>query len=655
MSQSQGSSSQVSPTRRRYQALLVAAAVAVAAAYLAYQARAVFTPLLAALAIAYIFNPLVSFIERPRIPRLAIIVALYAILAGVITLLILLLVLPAIDQVLDLPDWIKGLAENQNVKPLLAYVKEHYPAQVHELVTTAQETLAAYAGQTIQHAAAAIGAIAGSMLTFVNLLILVPLYTFFFLWRFDRVVNFLGELIPEPGRNRVVVVAKQIDRTLASFFRGRLVVCTIVGIATAIGYMFADVPFALALGLLIGVLNLVPLLAAIVGLPITIVLCVVAHADVIHPLYALIAFTLVQILDNFVLSPLQGKAVGLHPITTVVVLLIGSEMAGLFGLLLAIPAAAIIKILFREFVLPELTALGATSIVARHQAQTLIFKTVGELELRADVYGISSAEPKPVIIWFHGGALIGGARGVCDDQLETFLEAGFTLVSPDYRLAPETKLPGIIEDVRDVCQWVRDKGPELLNIDPDRIVVGGDSAGGYLALMTGFCVEPRPKALVSFFGYGDVAGPWYSQVDPFYSQEPAVSKAEAYSKIGDHEISGEPPGVKRSTYYLYLRQHGLWPLEVVGHDPAAEPEAFDQYCPIRNVTPEYPPTIMIHGDKDTDVPHEQSAMMAEELARVGVEHEFITIKDGPHGFSWKDPQPAEACRQMLTFLKKHLS
>lgn len=68
----------------------------------------------------------------------------------------------------------------------------------------------------------------------------------------------------------------------------------------------------------------------------------------------------------------------------------------------------------------------------------------------------------------------------------------------------------------------------------------------------------------------------------------------------------------------------------MGHDPDVGPRAFDPLCPVRNVTADHPPTLLIHGDHDTDVPYEQSVMMAAELARAGVEHEFITTRGGGH-------------------------
>ena len=112
------------------------------------------------------------------------------------------------------------------------------------------------------------------------------------------------------------------------------------------------------------------------------------------------------------------------------------------------------------------------------------------------------------------------------------LDAGYTIISIDYRLAPQAKLNDIIEDLVDAYRWVRIDGPKLFRIDPNRIAVVGHSAGGYLTLMAGFRLNPRPAALVSFYGYGDIAGDWYSRPDPFYSRQPAVPKEEAYQAVG---------------------------------------------------------------------------------------------------------------------------
>ncbi len=285
---------------------------------------------------------------------------------------------------------------------------------------------------------------------------------------------------------------------------------------------------------------------------------------------------------------------------------------------------------------------------------TYTYKTVDGLEIQADVWRPADQLVRPAMIWIHGGALIMGHRSNLDRLLwYLYQQAGFVIVSIDYRLAPEVKLPAIIEDLRDAHAWVHKKGPDLFRIDPDRIAVSGGSAGGYLTLMSGFCADPRPRSLVSFWGYGDIIGEWYSRPSPFYSTLPAVSKAEAYEAVGQKVISGTPREHNRGRFYLYCRQQGLWPKEVSGHDPTTEAEWFDPYCPVRNVTADYPPTMLVHGQEDTDVPHEQSVLMDRALARAGVEREFLSIPAAGHGLSSAGPEVvADAYERAVRFAKR---
>ncbi len=172
-------------------------------------------------------------------------------------------------------------------------------------------------------------------------------------------------------------------------------------------------------------------------------------------------------------------------------------------------------------------------------------------------------------------------------------------------------MPDILDDVRDAYAWIRAKGPGFFHIDPDSVAVVGHSAGGYLTLTCGYRLEPAPKAFVSFYGYGDIKGEWYSRPDPFYSAtEKRVSREEAYAVVGSKPLSEALREENRFRFYLYCRQRGLWPREVTGHDPDSEPALFRPWCPLLNVGAGYPPTMLLHGDKDTDVPFSQSEQMA---------------------------------------------
>jgi acetyl esterase/lipase len=314
----------------------------------------------------------------------------------------------------------------------------------------------------------------------------------------------------------------------------------------------------------------------------------------------------------------------------------------------------------REF-LKALTATAA-AVASPHYfrgqgrpiPQTYSFKKADGCELKADVYGADVNVRKPVIVSIHGGALITGSREGFPGWLDP--EGKYVIVSIDYRLAPTTKLPGIISDIQDACRWVHEQGPQLFHIDPEKLAVAGGSAGGYLSLMSGFCVTPRPRAVLALSGYGDLTASWITEPSPFYLKKPLVSKEEAYAAVGTACVCDPGLHSGRGLFYTYTRQKGIWPYAVSGHDPKTERKWFDPYCPVRNVSAQYPPTVLIHGTADSDVSYTESVNMDAELSRFKVEHEFLSVPGGPHVLGGFDPtEKARILGQGVDFLKKHLT
>jgi len=289
---------------------------------------------------------------------------------------------------------------------------------------------------------------------------------------------------------------------------------------------------------------------------------------------------------------------------------------------------------------------------------TFPFKTVGDLKIRADVHRHADATKRPVIVWVHGGALIMGSRtGVPQQLLDLAKEKQYVLVSLGYRLAPEAQLEEIISDLTDGITWVHEKGPDLFGADPSRLVVAGASAGGYLALMSGIAKEHRPTAIVSYWGFGDIDGDWTTKPNDAYRKGKLIDKEVAWSGVGEKVITApnKENGRGRSTFFVYLKQTGKWVNAVAGLDPVADRKKLAPFCPIHNLSPEFPQTMFLHGTADNDVPVEQSTAMAAALKKHGVPHEVIIIEKGGHGLWGGDRKLIEqAFQSSLDYIAKQL-
>jgi acetyl esterase/lipase len=311
----------------------------------------------------------------------------------------------------------------------------------------------------------------------------------------------------------------------------------------------------------------------------------------------------------------------------------------------------------RYLVLACLSLLGLAADAAQRSATTLVYRTVTGHDLKADIYVPEGKAARPALFWIHGGGLITGHRSQLYPALrDAFLEAGFVVVAIDYRLAPVTKLPGIVEDLTAAYAWLQQTGPSRFGVDAGQVVVAGNSAGGYLALLAGFGVQRRPKAVISFWGYGDITGTWYTEPSEFYlTVRDRVSRREALAAVGGSPVSEAPNPSERGLFYLYCRQQGRWPVEVTGHDPLTEPDWFTPFLPVRNVSSDYPPTLLIHGENDSDVPFEMSAQMADELDRRDIPHVLLAVPGAEHELWGSDPETvAETFARAVEFATRHV-
>jgi acetyl esterase/lipase len=283
---------------------------------------------------------------------------------------------------------------------------------------------------------------------------------------------------------------------------------------------------------------------------------------------------------------------------------------------------------------------------------SVIYKNKNNIEIKADFYGTKKAEA-PVVVYIHGGGLIWGSReDLSEEMIYLYTNNGFAVFSIDYRLAPESKLSDILEDVQDALLWLEVEGVKQFSIDPKRIAVVGGSAGGFLALCTG-TFKNKPRAIVSFYGYGDISAKWAMNPSTYYCQKERIPR-ELAMKLVSNKILSEGPVQDRYLFYLYARQQGVWVQEITGI--ASSNDELMRFCPIYHVTGEYPPTLFLHGTNDTDVPYEQSVFMRAAVIKHGVYGRLISIPNGEHAFEkdFHNPVVQNALRQMIEFLKEQL-
>jgi len=155
--------------------------------------------------------------------------------------------------------------------------------------------------------------------------------------------------------------------------------------------------------------------------------------------------------------------------------------------------------------------------------------------------------------------------------------------------------------------------------------------------------------------YGDILGDWYGQPSAHYCQQhPPIPREEAYARVGGREKSVGRES--RYQFYFYCRQQGIWPQAVSGYSPLAEREKLLPFCPVYNIQPGYPPTLLLHGDQDSDVPFQQSLQMSQALTQQGIYNRLMIIGGGEHGFDQdtKNPEVKRALDEVVNFLREQV-
>lgn len=376
--------------------------------------RVIWLPIAFGAGIVFLLEPVVRVFERMRSPRpVAAILALLSLIA--LVLAVFFLVLPTIrDQAAEvgqrLPDlylaginWVRDVGANLGL-------------DVDELLS--QEAIEQWLNdpanqETVQNLLLGFGAGAGQVIIgvaeAVAVLVLAPVLALYILIDLEKFKANTLEVTPPKHREEFAFVSGQVGTALGSFVRGQLLVAFIVGFASSVGMWLIDLPFWLLIGIIAGFLNLIPFLGPVVGGALA-ALVALLNGDVTQAIWAVLIFTAIQQVDNHVITPLVQRArVNLSPLVIVLALVIGGTVAGLLGVLVAVPMTAAIRIivghLWRTRILGETWGEASQHMIEytdppdriagirrRHPNQTRLFDTQ-ELPSLADS---SASEGSPI-------------------------------------------------------------------------------------------------------------------------------------------------------------------------------------------------------------------------------------------------------------------
>ncbi len=325
----------------------------VGAVSIAYELRDVLAPFVLAFIVAYALDPLVDLLERIKLPRpLGALAVFTALTAGALTM-----AFHSVRYFRDefaeaaakLPSEIEVLVTK--LDPVL-WREFHFrlPHNVKELVARYGEDLKSHAPEALQYVSQALFGTLSYAFVVVSLLI-VPVFAFYLLIDFDRIVERGGKLIPRRWQKPLYETFAEIDKMVSGYVRGQLLAMIILSTLYALGLQWVGLRLAIPIGVLTGCLAFVPYVGFSTGLLLAISMGVLDWHGASFVLQVIAVMLGVQVLDGLLITPrVVGRSVGLGPVEVLLAMTAAGTLFGFFGVLLAVPIGATTKIVIRRLV-----------------------------------------------------------------------------------------------------------------------------------------------------------------------------------------------------------------------------------------------------------------------------------------------------------------
>lgn len=330
-------------------------AVLFAGGWLIFLLSPILTPFLISAFLAYLGDPLVDALEEKRLSRSAAVAVVFLTLTTVF-FLILLIILPILGSQIEnliqrIPDyigWLRGHIAPW-VHNLMVQMGQEGEEPVTQWMTVLQDNWKGVGGlaATIAKILSQSGLV---IIAWLANLVLIPVVTFYLLRDWDILVERIRELLPRRVEPVVVTLARDSDAVLSSFFRGQLMVMLCLGTVYSVGLWIAGVDFSFLLGMMAGIVSFVPYMGFLFGILVTGVASVLQVQGIDLLPWVVLVFAFGQLLEGMILTPmLVGDRIGLHPVAVIFAVMAGGQLYGFFGVLVALPVAAVVMVWLRHF------------------------------------------------------------------------------------------------------------------------------------------------------------------------------------------------------------------------------------------------------------------------------------------------------------------
>jgi predicted PurR-regulated permease PerM len=312
----------------------------------------VLTPFALAALFAYLGDPVVDRLEK-RFSRTTSVVIVFSAMTLAVAGILALLIPEIVRQASGFPEQLQKLAGWFNAV-LTPWAQRTLDLDLSRLdIGSLLDTARAHLqdiGKILPKVFAGVGKSSAAVLGVVANLLLIPVITFYFLRDWDVLLVRLQHLLPRPLEPTITQLARESDQVLGSFLRGQLSVMVVLGTLYAVGLTAAGIQFGLLIGFIAGLLSFVPYLGPAIGIGAGVISALVSPGDPwINVALVATVFVIGQLVESFFLTPwLVGDKIGLHPVAVIFAVMAGGQLFGFFGVLLALPVAAVVMVVLRH-------------------------------------------------------------------------------------------------------------------------------------------------------------------------------------------------------------------------------------------------------------------------------------------------------------------